>query len=201
MFSSQFKQPEHLHYSEHGTPCWKHSQYPFLHPDLLHVHPFRCFLEALVAPRVIDLVEGGESKALFLRLSVFAQFKFSCLIILLSKAFGFLFSISVFDSLISCSYMIWFEQHLQAHSVPQCIPDAKHSQYSFKHFDLVHEQRGPFEIKSIFEAFSSSFLIISYSSSDFLVWNRLWLFVFSYYATFSIFFYLIWFSLLSPEST
>lgn len=39
---SKFLQSQHLQFSLHRMPAWKHSQYFFKHPDFLQLHPLLC---------------------------------------------------------------------------------------------------------------------------------------------------------------
>lgn len=84
------------------------------HPDFLQVHPFLCF----------DFISLDNDD-------------FSSFIILLSNAFGSLFLISYLEfSIWLVNYLrLWQQSHPQCG--PQNMPLAKHSQYSFKHLDLV----------------------------------------------------------------
>ena len=88
----------HLHHSVQGTPSWKHSQYPLLHPDRLHVQPLRC----------CNLSEFISSFFL--------------------KASGSRFRISAFAASIRSSCPDKLQQLEQPHSGVQWVPLAKHSQ-------------------------------------------------------------------------
>ena len=144
----QFLHPSHLQRSEHITPCWKHSQYFFWHPDLLQLHPLKClfgsffsfssavflgaFLFSLMSCNTILLywmVSNSETEA---SLVLFSN--------LLLKANGFLISIC---SMAWCRLSSWCFELLQQEHLQcplQYLLFLKHSQYNFKHPELVQLQ-------------------------------------------------------------
>mmetsp|Transcript_14068 Transcript_14068/g.39980 ORF Transcript_14068/g.39980 Transcript_14068/m.39980 type:complete len:246 (-) Transcript_14068:602-1339(-) len=100
----------HLHTSEHFTPAWKHSQYFLRQLLFLQWHPFLC--RGVMSPSETPLcVIFGVNAMGFRCLMLFRVSSTTC-------------------RLASVLQQSWHEQ--SEHSRPA----AKHSQYSFKHFDL-----------------------------------------------------------------
>mmetsp|Transcript_22294 Transcript_22294/g.50322 ORF Transcript_22294/g.50322 Transcript_22294/m.50322 type:complete len:259 (-) Transcript_22294:1269-2045(-) len=94
---------QHLHFSVHLTPAWKHSQYRLRQPDFLQLHPEVCTFS--FSPSMVPMRE--------------------------MKAFGFFFCISLRASSrfsFRSSVVSSFAQPLHLQSPAHMFPAAKHTQ-------------------------------------------------------------------------
>lgn len=112
---SKFLQSTHLQFSEQTMPAWKHSQYFFKHPLFLQLHPllWRAFGRATGAPTssASSSILGRNALGLRSRMDSIADWRLS-------------------------SFVLLLQQLLQLHP-SQYLPEAKHSQYSFKHLEFL----------------------------------------------------------------
>ena len=117
------------------TPYRKHSQYFFWQPERLQLHPLKCLLAVSLQPSDSVPFRSFKTVLPWVRTSV-SSLSIGCYILLLN-AWGFLIKIySLAWSLLdSCSFE--FEQQLHLHPPPQYLLFLKHSQYNFKHPELV----------------------------------------------------------------
>ena len=117
------------------TPIWKHSQYFFWQPDLLHLQPVMWY----AGPDFL-LSEGFLSLFFVWELACFYSFGRSTFETFCLKACGFLFLMFFLDSFIRDILHSRLWQLLQRHFSSQKRPAVKHSQYIFKHLLLEHLQ-------------------------------------------------------------
>lgn len=119
--SSVFLQSQHLQFSPHRMLAWKHSQYFFRHPDLRQWQPRVCLpctgSTGSPPPVVCGLMLIFALKADGLRSSVAA---------------------TALRTASSFSGVLLHPTQLQSW---QNVREAKHSQYSFKHFEFLQLQR------------------------------------------------------------
>lgn len=120
------------------TPCRKHSQYFFWHPDFLQLQPLKCLLATYLQLSDSDPIKSFNTDLPWVSTSA-SSLSMGCCILLL-KAKGFLINIdSLAKSLFaSCSFKL--EQQLHLHPPPQYLLFLKHSQYNFKHPELLQLQ-------------------------------------------------------------
>lgn len=110
----------HLQFSEQRMLAWKHSQYFFKHPDFLQWHPLLCFPNTKTSP-----ASSLTSRVAWGLLAIFGL-----------KAFGLRSKVASTASRRAASFSTLLQQLEQLHP-SQYIPDAKHSQYNFKHFECL----------------------------------------------------------------
>lgn len=107
---SKFLQSTHLQFSPHVAPAWKHSQYFFRQPLFLQLHPLLCRAGAATSS-IVPATLGLNALGLRSNTASTAPWRTS-------------------------SFALLLQQSLQL-QLSQYTPDAKHSQYSFKHLEFL----------------------------------------------------------------